>query len=361
MHHNSYFLPFRHYFLASAGIDAFTLSQNVNQTNIASAFEPLEPLQDTDVQSYLQHEQQQIILSAIDEGRRETLDNFNRNLARTMHSRWSRQKKQIFEELGQHQVGGMSDNSPSSSRQIAGKGSAGKALLASSSTMTDPPLTSLSMHTKLMSYDTLIRSLNQHRLSETPFPLASELLRTSQASTGGAGDTQTQLAECWTALKNIVGEDQHGNVPREREFSSAYVDPTRLYGSPEGQQLRSKIATGARAFLETQFETHVDNIIASNPSKAQLGGQPGIVSRVAAFLRVSLLSREGRWAPELELVKQSPTSAALPLWATVFHLLRTGHASDALRQVEEYEAALRRGDGGFVGWFREWIESGGRG
>lgn len=92
-----------------------------------------------------------------------------------------------------------------------------------------------------------------------------------------------------------------------------------------------------------------------------MGGQPGIASRVAAFLRISLLSREGRWAPDLELVKKSSNSAPAPLWASIFHLLRTGHAQEALRQAEEHEECLRRTDGGFVGWFQEWIESGSSG
>lgn len=358
----------RHYFLASAGIDAYTLSQHVNQTNIASAFEPLEPLQDTDVQGHLQHEQQQIILSAIDQGRRETLEDFNKSLARTLHSRWGRQKKRIFEELGQHQSSfdeGAGLSASTRNRPIAGRASISRfGSIPPASAVSDPPLSSLSMHTKLMSYDNLIRALNQARLKSTPYPLASEFLRHAQnsATSGGApGETQTQLIECWLAVKSIIGEEPPSNIPREREFSPAYFDASTYYDRPEGVELRNRIVKGSKAFLETQFETHIDNVIASNPAKAQLGGQPGMVSRVAAFLRVNLLSREGRWSSELELLRQQPNATPLPVWATIFHLLRTGHPIDALRQAEEYEEAMRRSDGAFVGWIKEWIESGGRG
>lgn len=213
------------------------------------------------------------------------------------------------------------------------------------------------MHTKLMSYDSLVRTLNQKRLANTPYPLATELLRLAQTSKTASKETQTQLLECWTALKNILGEETP-HVPLERQYSGSYFDPTMYYGSADGRDLRNKISRGSRKFLEGQFEIHIDNVIASNPAKAQLGGQPGIVSRVAAFLRVSQLSREGRWAPELELVKKSSNSAALPLWATVFHLLRTGNSVEALRQIEEHEESLRRSDGGFVGWFKEWVDGG---
>ncbi|PWN27775.1 NIC-domain-containing protein [Jaminaea rosea] len=359
-----------HYFLASAGIDAFSLSQNVNQTNIASAFEPLEPLQDTDVQGYLQHEQQQIILSAIDEGRRETLDDFNRSLARTMHSRWSKQKKRIFEDLGQHQSsGGMAAASSADSafRPIAGRGAA---RTGSEGTSTDPPLSSLSMHTKLMSFDNLIRSLNQARLRDSTFPLASEFLRLAQqqqqhqasqaSASGSSAESSSQLVECWTALQKILGEEGSHTV-RERQFSAAYSDPATYYGTAEGRDMRQRITRGARRFLEGQFEVHVDNVIASNPSKAQLGGQPGIVARVAAFLRVSHLGREGRWASELEVLRKSANAAPQPVWASVFHLLRTGHLQQALAHAEEYEEGMRRSDAGFLGWFREWVESGGTG
>lgn len=359
--HTSLAFPFyslSHYFLASAGIDAFTLSQNINQTNIASAFEPLEPLQDTDVQGYLQHEQQQTILSAIDEGRRETLKDFNDSLARSMHSRWSRQKKRIFEELGQHQALISADRTFTGNRPLAGRtGSRPGSMPPSQAKSTDPPLTSLTMHAKLMSFDGVIRLLNQSRLDASPYPLASEFLRLSQASKIASGETQAQLVECWTALQKIVGEEGL-HIPRERQYSSSYFDPMIYYAGQDGKDLRSKITKGSRRFLEGQFEIYVDNVIASNPAKAQLGGQPGIISRVAAFLRVSQLNREGRWAPELELVKKSSTSVPLPLWATVFYLLRTGHSAEALRQIEEHEQSLRRNDGGFAGWFKEWLDGG---
>ncbi|CAO1637939.1 unnamed protein product [Parajaminaea phylloscopi] len=352
-----------HYFLASAGIDAFTLAQSVNQANIASAFEPLEPVQDTDVQGYLQHEQQQTILSAIDEGRRETLEDFNKSLCRSMHSRWSKQKKRIFEELGQHQLGRSSDPSglSASTRPLAGRAGSRLASLppggSSGAKATDPPLTSLSMHTKLMSLDSLIRSLNQNRLNGTPFPLASALARLAETSRIASGETQSQLVECWTALQKIIGEEGP-HVPRERHFSSSYFDPSSYYGSQDGKKLRAKLTRGARRFLEGQFELHIDNVIAANPAKAQLGGQPGIASRVAAFLRASQLSREGRWAPELELVAKSGTSTPLPFWATIYHLVRTGHSSEALRQVEDHEESLRKNDAGFLGWFKEWVDGG---
>lgn len=38
-----------HYFLANGGIDASGLADTINQTNIAQAFEPLQPIYDTDV------------------------------------------------------------------------------------------------------------------------------------------------------------------------------------------------------------------------------------------------------------------------------------------------------------------------
>ena len=39
-----------HYFLANGGIDASGLADTINQTDIANAFEPLQPIYDTDVE-----------------------------------------------------------------------------------------------------------------------------------------------------------------------------------------------------------------------------------------------------------------------------------------------------------------------
>ena len=94
----------RHYLLASGGIDAAQLANTIQNTDIANTFEPLQPVYDTDVEGFIRHEHEQVILSMIEESRRETLDDFQQGLHEQLHQDWEAQKQRILEELGQYRV-----------------------------------------------------------------------------------------------------------------------------------------------------------------------------------------------------------------------------------------------------------------
>jgi nuclear pore complex protein Nup93 len=56
--------------LAGKGYDAEKLSRSLNSINIKTTFEPLEPIAETDIESYLRHEHDMIILTAIEEAKK---------------------------------------------------------------------------------------------------------------------------------------------------------------------------------------------------------------------------------------------------------------------------------------------------
>ena len=48
----------------------------------------------------------------------------------------------------------------------------------------------------------------------------------------------------------------------------------------------------------------------------------------------------------------------LPLWATLFYLLRSGHEKEALAFVAEQESHFTKLEKTFVAYFKAWIENG---
>ncbi|KAG6871269.1 hypothetical protein C0993_003568, partial [Termitomyces sp. T159_Od127] len=58
------------------------------------------PLQDTDVAGYLRHAHEQNLISTIEEGRKETQEEFYRALEDRSQRDWEAKKKRVFEELG---------------------------------------------------------------------------------------------------------------------------------------------------------------------------------------------------------------------------------------------------------------------
>jgi len=86
--------------LAQRGLDPEKLTKNINAIDLARTFESLEPLAETDVEGYLRHEHEMIIVSAIEEGQKESVRQFEDRTFRSLESDWERTKRQIFEELG---------------------------------------------------------------------------------------------------------------------------------------------------------------------------------------------------------------------------------------------------------------------
>lgn len=93
------------YLLAQAHVDAPALSNSIAHLNTSTTFSPLQPLQDTDVAGYLRHAHEQNLISTIEEGRKETQEEFYRVLEERSQRDWETKKRRVFEELGGRVVG----------------------------------------------------------------------------------------------------------------------------------------------------------------------------------------------------------------------------------------------------------------
>jgi nuclear pore complex protein Nup93 len=59
------------YLFAKRGFDAEKLQQRLESIDIKATYEPLEQIAETDLDSYLRHEEQLLINAAIEEAKRE--------------------------------------------------------------------------------------------------------------------------------------------------------------------------------------------------------------------------------------------------------------------------------------------------
>jgi len=81
-------------------VDAPALANSIAHLNTSATFSPLQALQDTDVAGYLRHAHEQNLISTIEEGRKETQEDFYRSLEERSSRDWEAKKKRVFEELG---------------------------------------------------------------------------------------------------------------------------------------------------------------------------------------------------------------------------------------------------------------------
>ncbi|KAJ7019379.1 nucleoporin-interacting protein NIC96 [Mycena alexandri] len=316
------------YLLAQAHVDASALTSSIAHLNTSTTFSPLQPLQDTDVAGYLRHAHEQNLISTIEEGRKETQEQFYRTLEERSRRDWEAKKRRVFDELG-GRVGG--DNRAMAELK---KSFHGKSSLASS---VAPSLT-LQMQSKMMTYDRVITELNAARLRGTSYPIVHSLIR---ASLDVAPDPRSlQITQNFHVLSKITAEPpalppiEHASAHilnaqiLERKHARVYL------GNPETREaaaLRRQIANGAREALEEQYWDVLERTVQSRPNEAQLGGDP------------SVANKNGEWEERVELV------GGQPLWARLFFLVRTGHYHEALDEALQFQQ--------FITYFKTWIES----
>ncbi|KAI5120231.1 hypothetical protein M0805_000045 [Coniferiporia weirii] len=337
------------YILAQAHVDAPALANSIAHLNTSTTFSPLQPLHDTDVVGYLRHAHEQNLISTIEEGRRETQEEFYRVLEDRNRKDWEVRKKRIFEELGGRSGGAEGKANGELRRTMRASTSLGQS--------TAGPLSSnLQMQSKMLAYDHAITELNKARLRGTSFPIVHTLLKISQDI---STDRSSQLPQLFHTLTKITAEPpalpplEHAgahilNAPRfERKYARVYLGDSE---SKDATHLRRQIAKGAQEALEEQYWDVIERTVQARPADARLGGDPSVANHVRAFLLLRYY-RGGEWEDRIELV------GSQPLWAKLFYLVRTGHTEEALNEAYQQQRALDHREPSFVTYFKTWIES----
>ncbi|KAI0960869.1 hypothetical protein AcV7_000128 [Taiwanofungus camphoratus] len=335
------------YLLAQAHVDAPALASSIAHLNTSTTFTPLQALQDTDVAGYLRHAHEQNLISTIEEGRKETQEEFYRVLEERGRRDWEARKKRVFEQLG-GRVGG--ENRAVSELK---KSLHGKSLLAAST----GPSPNLQMQSKMMAYDRVVADLNNARLRGTSYPIVHALIGASLSV--NPDQRALQLTQNFHVLSKITAEPpalpplEHAgahilNAPLfERKYARVYLGDVE---TREAVDLRRQIARGAREALEEQYWDVLERTLQARPIEARLGGDPSVSNKVRAFVLVRHY-RNGEWEDRIELI------SGQPLWAKLLYLVRTGHTQEALAEALQYQHAIEHRESSFLSHFRAWIDS----
>ncbi|TDL28937.1 nucleoporin-interacting protein NIC96 [Rickenella mellea] len=354
------------YLLAQAHVDAPALADSIAHLNTSTTFSPLQPLHDTDVAGYLRHAHEQNLISTIEEGRRETQEEFRRMLDERGRRDWEARKRRVFEELGGRVT-----------PETKGVNELRRSFRTSTlSQSTTAPLSSnLQMQSKMLAYDVAVTELNKARLRGTSYPIVHSLLKIAHDVTTDVNfpksfgfyfmlintlcQRSSQIPQLFQTLSKITAEPpmlpplEHAgahilNAPLfERKYARVYVSDQ---DSKDAAILRKQIAKGSREALEAQYWDIVERTIQARPADAKLGGDPSIANRIRAFLLLRYY-RGGDWEERIELV------ASQPLWAKLFYLVRTGHAQEALDEAIAHQHALDHREPSFLAYFKTWVES----
>jgi nuclear pore complex protein Nup93 len=193
-----------------------------------------------------------------------------------------------------------------------------------------------------------VEQLNYARLpprGRAPYTIMKQF---REVEAGAGGDSPSQLADAYKALEEITNECSDP-VP-ERHFAQGYaLDATP--GTPEN--LRKQILDGSRTHLEKAFFREVEKLISEDPRAAQLGGQPTVINKIRAYIRVRASRRD--LAPDGAELQQIGDNGDY-CWILIFYLIRTGFIEEASRYVQE-DPAFMSTDKRFVAYMSNYASS----
>lgn len=206
---------------------------------------------------------------------------------------------------------------------------------------------------KQTKYAERVKELNIARLQEKAYPILDKL---AEVEADPSGEDNTMLINAYKALAKITGEDPSKDsladpgAIRPRQYARDYLDEAPNAKGPSN--IRKRIITGSRAFLEKSYFEQVEATVLKNPREANVGGVPTSLAKVKGFARVRAVRRE--LGPDLEILQKVNDDYC---WVLLFYLLRCGLVEDALAYVEENNNAFRNIDRRFISYFRAYAGS----
>ncbi|KAM7206293.1 putative nuclear pore protein [Rhypophila sp. PSN 637] len=386
-----------HYFLAASGVDPGAAVKDLGSFGLQARAERPQgtSYNEVDVETYLSNLQTKTTLSMISDGLERSVRDFDRFLEDNVTMEWEAQRQRIYQHFGikpreeaergatpgRDSQGGFGRSrrkagqaqQPQKSTQrasILGRSAMQRSVLGTPSRIGShaPEFSDVEtakdgagaasnmtamedrfLRDKQGKLADIVHAFNDARQQGQRVYIFDDLAKLE--STGGNRHTP-YILEAYKAMMEIVGEFPDDNpAPKERQFAAAYADPNPQ--SPESVSVRTRILKGANQFLEKQFYKEVNEQIAKYPQDANLGGQPDVVSKIKAYIRL----RQARKTLQQDGVELQQLPNGDYIWAVVFYLLRGGFVTEAAQYVNSNENHFRSIDRTFSGYINSYASS----
>ncbi|XP_014473557.1 PREDICTED: nuclear pore complex protein Nup93-like [Dinoponera quadriceps] len=289
-----------HLLLGSRGIDLPQISQKLNSLSARRTFEPLDPIADTDIVSFLRNEKENAILFIIEQVHRDTFELTRTEQMEHMLGEWKQMRYEIINAM-----------TAPSGELVDLRGTPQRTKLAGSMVS--------GLSNIEVAYVKEIQTYNDHVLRGITRPsLFTAFCKASESF------NDRKITELWQMVKCMVD-----------------IPPT-----PRGDQIKSrsspaieqKIVSQARKYLENRYRDFMNSIINENLAQAKRGGVPGTIPLIKSFVGVKVQNLR-----DLEDVMVEDK----PLWPLVYYCMRSGDYKAALQclnqcvtEFPEFKAAL---------------------
>ncbi|XP_045581798.1 nuclear pore complex protein Nup93 isoform X2 [Procambarus clarkii] len=281
--------------LGSRGVDLPHISSRLETLTTARTLQPLEAVADTDIAAFLRNERENAIITAIEDSKRRTSEEVDKLYWKQQQAEWEQKKQDLlsaFTHSGTDLLNitvQQQDSIVCVPRNVGG--------------------TSSSLSSEEMAYVRVIREYNEEVLQGGIRPNLADSLTNAASTMSDQG-----ISDLW-ALVQCLSE-----VP-----VSVGGDAAQARASP---RVQAALVKQARGHLEKSYATHMRRMVYSHLERAQLGGVPGLVPLVRAFLEVVL-------PPQVATTLEDGQANNAPVWPLIFYCMRAGGSKAACLAAAE--------------------------
>uniref|UniRef100_A0A2A4JA62 Nuclear pore protein n=1 Tax=Heliothis virescens TaxID=7102 RepID=A0A2A4JA62_HELVI len=297
-----------HLLFGSKGIDLQQISQKLETLSSKRTFEPLQPIADSDIESFLRNERENAILSLIDEVNKNSLQTTEDQKWEHMLSEWNREKIKLMNAMigpSQNWLDLKRTPEPPSIADTPKK--FGHSMLDN---IEAAYARQVHQYNKLVFQGSKSRTALHMKFAQ----VAEEF-------------NDAKVKEMWEIIKTMA------NIPALVRDE----DPLKARGNPTIQQC---LVAQGKKYLEKRYKLYMSDVVRANPAAAMRGGEPGTYPLVRGFVGLRLQGQNVQVLTDGVIDER-------PLWPMVYYCLRSGDANAALhclrkagRDHEEFISAL---------------------
>ncbi|XP_069674985.1 nuclear pore complex protein Nup93-like [Periplaneta americana] len=282
-----------HLLLGSKGVDLPQLSQKLDVLSARKTFQPLEPIPDADIQSFLKNEKENAILSIIEETHRSCFDDTEKLQWEHIESEWKQEKQKALNALA-----GASEE-----------------------------FLNLSLQPEPSIINDTVTSGVRSLLDNQEMAYAKQVIDYNKIVVQGV--IRPSLVEKFSQVADSLNDKKVSELWEMVRYMSqvpprATADPLASRVLP---QVRNVLISQARKYLEDRYKTYMTSVVMGNLQQARRGGVPGTFPLVRSFVAI----RVPPGMPGLEdgLVEDQP------FWPLVYYCLRCGDIPAALHCAKQ--------------------------
>ncbi|ORY81099.1 NIC-domain-containing protein [Neocallimastix californiae] len=340
--------------LANGGFPVEQVSQimeNLNTLTLATTFEPLQPIPDTDIESFLNLELENIVLKTIEQGKNQITKDFNDSFEKSIHKDWKNTKQKLCDHLEHSTV--ISSNS--SLNSIDDLHNTANTLM-----FTQVPFTELandsSKQIQVKEYANVVKKINQIR-NELKSAKVFNLFYECSLKIARINSSIQSVSDSWRLLTYIFKESTIGNkidesLIKEKQFTNIRAT-SKDVPDTNMNEFNSLIINGSKKYFEDTFWEWIQKEVKDNTGKIfNNDSKQSVIDTISLFISFRL-KKYGEWDQSLELIN------SFPIWSCIFYLIRSGHFAEAIYYINDIDDKLfsHKNDLMFIKYIKIWIDN----